>query len=266
MSGIEQDTLVNLYDWLDTIPFSRQKKNLARDFSDGTLAAELIKYFFSGMVDLHNYPSSHSLEQKRINWSTLNHRVLKKLDFPISDATILELASAKREATEYFLNTLRGKIDAHLKKKSVQPKRKKDVSQPQSDVKINISAIDISRNADITTFNANFNASSSEKIKRTESASMQKSKSVDRVDTGDKKKVWSLKDSVSDTVPRDVYEQKVQELLERDEIIQVLKARIQRLEYMLHFKDITIARQQHLLEQLKPNNDEKGHSKKLTSR
>ncbi|GFR02341.1 sperm flagellar protein 1 [Trichonephila clavata] len=264
MSGIEQDTLVNLYDWLDTIPFSRQKKNLARDFSDASLAAELIKYFFSGMVDLHNYPSSQKLEQKKINWSTLNHRVLKKLDFPISDATILELASAKREATEYFLNTLRGKIDAHLKKKSVQPKRK-DIHQTKSDIKINSIRTDISRNVDIATVNRNINASSPDKTKCGEQPSMQKCKSMDRVDTGDKKKMWSLKDSISDTVPREVYEQKVQELLEKEETIQVLKARIQRLEYMLHFKDITISRQQHLLE-LKPNVEEKCNSKKIITR
>lgn len=248
MSGIEKDTLVNLYDWLDTIPFSRQKKNLARDFSDAVLAAELIKYFFSGMVDLHNYPSTYSMEQKKVNWSILNNKVLKKLDFPISDMTIAELASSRREATEYFLNTLRGKIDDHLKNKPQQPIRKKDphrhphrLEGPSMCQVHNKFGGDLGSVIDleISRKNANEDAKDTAKNKHQKVG----------VEVG--KKIWSFGDSDLETVPREVYEQKVQELLEKDETIQVLKARIQRMEYMLHLKEITIARQQQLLDQVK---------------
>ncbi|XP_055950923.1 sperm flagellar protein 1-like [Argiope bruennichi] len=255
MSGIEKDTLANLYDWLDTIPFSRPKKNLARDFSDALLTAELIKYFFPGMVDLHNYPSTHSMEQKKINWSTLNNKVLKKLDFPLSEMTIAELASAKRETTEYFLNTLRGKIDDFLKNKPQRLKRKKDLRRHEAHGKF----ID-----EVGSFTELGTASKciSEDIKDTTERIEQKV----GIEIG--KKMWSFRDSDLDTVPREVYEQKVQELLERDETIQVLKARIQRLEYMLHLKDITIARQQQLLDKAKPvqNVTDKSPTKKLIQR
>ncbi|GBM20136.1 Sperm flagellar protein 1 [Araneus ventricosus] len=261
MSGIEKDTLANLYDWLDTIPFSRQKKNLARDFSDAVLAAELVKYFFSGMVDLHNYPSTYSMEQKKVNWSTFNNKVLKKLDFPLSDMTIAELASAKREATEYFLNTLRGKIDDHLKNKPQQPKRKKDLHRHEgpSVCRVHDKLIDeLGSVVDLEIAAKKVN----EDIKDTTKNMEQKV----GVEVG--KKMWSLRDSDLDTVPREVYEQKVQELLERDETIQVLKARIQRLEYMLHLKEITIARQQQLLDKSKPvqNYTDKTQTKKLIQR
>ena len=44
----EQENEVNdimyIYEWVDSIPLSRQKKNIARDFNDAVLLAEMIKY------------------------------------------------------------------------------------------------------------------------------------------------------------------------------------------------------------------------------
>ena len=37
----DEDLLV-LYEWIDSIPLSREKKNIARDFCDGVLTAEII--------------------------------------------------------------------------------------------------------------------------------------------------------------------------------------------------------------------------------
>ena len=47
-------------------------KNLARDFSDGVLVAELMKHYFPREVQLHNYTTSNSASAKYINWKTLN--------------------------------------------------------------------------------------------------------------------------------------------------------------------------------------------------
>ena len=61
-----------IYNWVDEIPLSRPKRNIARDFSDGVLVAEVVKHFFPSMVELHNYSQAHSQSQKTYNWNTLN--------------------------------------------------------------------------------------------------------------------------------------------------------------------------------------------------
>ena len=42
---ISEEELDRLYAWVDTIPLTRPKKNMARDFSDGLLVAEIIHHF-----------------------------------------------------------------------------------------------------------------------------------------------------------------------------------------------------------------------------
>lgn len=52
---LNEEDLQVVYNWVDTIPLSRPKRNIARDFSDGVLIAEVIKNFLPKDVDLHNY-------------------------------------------------------------------------------------------------------------------------------------------------------------------------------------------------------------------
>jgi hypothetical protein len=55
-----------LYSWVDEVPLSRPKRNIARDFSDGVLVAELVAHYFPSMVELHNYSSANSAQQKGV--------------------------------------------------------------------------------------------------------------------------------------------------------------------------------------------------------
>lgn len=52
---LAEEDLQVVYTWLDSIPLSRPKRNIARDFSDGVLAAEVVKHYIPRLVDLHNY-------------------------------------------------------------------------------------------------------------------------------------------------------------------------------------------------------------------
>ena len=57
MSGEIEDALneaqlEELYAWVDTIPLSRPKKNIARDFSDGGNKAIKFKHIFYGLLNL----------------------------------------------------------------------------------------------------------------------------------------------------------------------------------------------------------------------
>jgi hypothetical protein len=49
---------------VDSIPFSRAKKNIHRDFADGVMMAELIHHYTPKLVNLHNYPPANSQAKK----------------------------------------------------------------------------------------------------------------------------------------------------------------------------------------------------------
>ena len=100
----EDNTLMYIYEWVDSVPLSRQKKNIARDFNDGVLLAEMIKYHYPKLVDLHNCPSSSSAEMKMSNWNTLNHKVLKKLGLKITKDEINNVVNSKAGAIELLLS------------------------------------------------------------------------------------------------------------------------------------------------------------------
>lgn len=73
---------------VDSIPLSRSKKNISRDFSDCLLMAEVIHFFNPKIVSIHNYPASNAVSKKITNWNTLNTKVLKKLGMYLSKPEI----------------------------------------------------------------------------------------------------------------------------------------------------------------------------------
>lgn len=81
--------------WIDSLPLSRKRKNLARDFSDACLMAEVIHVFQPKMVDLHNYETALRVDTKAYNWNTLNQKAFKKLGIPLDQQTVQGLANAK---------------------------------------------------------------------------------------------------------------------------------------------------------------------------
>ena len=42
---LSEDELNEVYNYVDSIPLSRPKKNISRDFCDGVLLAEIIHHF-----------------------------------------------------------------------------------------------------------------------------------------------------------------------------------------------------------------------------
>ena len=79
MANMSEEELQALYAWIDEIPLSRQKKNINRDFSDGVLAAEVVRHFLPKLVELHNYSPANSTQQKMDNWRTVNSQYPKNL-------------------------------------------------------------------------------------------------------------------------------------------------------------------------------------------
>mmetsp|Transcript_19140 Transcript_19140/g.34635 ORF Transcript_19140/g.34635 Transcript_19140/m.34635 type:complete len:213 (-) Transcript_19140:311-949(-) len=105
-----ENELQGLYSWVDEIPLSRPKRNIARDFSDGVLMAEVISYFHPKLVELHNYSSANGLQQKLYNWNTLNAKVFRRLGFIISKQDCEDACNCKPGAVERILKMIKIKL------------------------------------------------------------------------------------------------------------------------------------------------------------
>ena len=116
----DESELMYIYEWVDSIELSRPKKNIARDFSDGVLLAEIIKSYFPHMVDLHNYPSCSNSKHKESNWNVLNNKVLKKLHIKLTKAEIESIIKAEPLAIEKLLqrvySVLQNRVDMNINK------------------------------------------------------------------------------------------------------------------------------------------------------
>jgi hypothetical protein len=92
-----------LYSWVDSVNLSRQRRNVARDFADGVLVAELISQHHPQIVEIHNYSSASSFPQKMHNWNTLNTKVLKRLGLGLHPKDMEDCANMAPGAIEKVL-------------------------------------------------------------------------------------------------------------------------------------------------------------------
>ena len=80
---LKEAQLHQVYVWVDEVPITRVKKNLNKDFADGSLMAEIVRYYLPpahrSLVQLQSYPETTQPFQMRINWSTLNNSVIAKV-------------------------------------------------------------------------------------------------------------------------------------------------------------------------------------------
>ena len=129
----DDNKLMYIYEWVDSIPLSRQKKNISRDFNDGVLLAEMIKYHYPRLVDLHNYPNASSTKAKLVNWETLNKKVLKKLGVKITKNEINNIINSKPNAIENLLGRLYHIING-LPQESTNIKINENISQQNNNV------------------------------------------------------------------------------------------------------------------------------------
>ncbi|XP_043992029.1 sperm flagellar protein 1-like isoform X2 [Gambusia affinis] len=102
----ERDTLA----WLDKIPFSRHKKHISRDFSDGVMVAEVVQHYFPKIIDIHNYITSCNTQQKLRNWNFLNKRVFSIMDFYVSEETVEKIVSSTPGVVLQVLFFLKDKL------------------------------------------------------------------------------------------------------------------------------------------------------------
>ena len=221
---LDEHLLEELYLWIDSLPLSRPKKRIERDFSDGNsipisfrhgdsinfffssvsfegkLIAEIVQYYLPDLVDLHNYSSANSLDHKKSNWDTLNKKVLSNFGLDIPDVIRNGLCNCKPGLVEVLLHNLRLKIDEELELKDKYEEEKGYLPKRQTSISFLTDKLPSkSRNSSLSQSKKHFNA----------------------------KKEITLLD----------FEEVKQEYYQQEEEIEVLQAKLRRLEHVLHLKD-----------------------------
>lgn len=115
---LNDSDLQAVYYWVDSIPLSRPKRNIARDFSDGVLLAEVVHHYFPKLVELHNYSPANSVRQKLYNWATLNQKVLRRLNFEVKKSEIDAIVNCKPGVIEAIMLQLQTKIAEYRARKA----------------------------------------------------------------------------------------------------------------------------------------------------
>ena len=115
MSRLSDKETESILEWVDSVPMTRPKRSLSRDFSDGVMVAEIIHHFIPKFIELHNYSASNSTPQKRYTWQTLREKVLiPRFGIKLEDSQIDGICSAKPGMIEMFLVVLRSKIQESI--------------------------------------------------------------------------------------------------------------------------------------------------------
>lgn len=244
---LDEQLLQDLYAWIDQVPLSRSKRRIERDFSDGVMVAELVKYYFPNWVELHNYAPANNTQQKMINWGLLNRKVFSRFDLNVPEHVMRGICLGKSGLVEMFLYNLRIKIDDYLygmETNTSDPEYRnlfrKENEKLKQTVVPSVALIDENMN------NAKL---VSPRAAQPKINPLNKSHVVPV-----KKPVSSVKELTNDLVPRLYYEEKEQECLAKEEQIQILNAKIKRLEHLLHLKDVRIQDLTEKTESAKLNN------------
>lgn len=190
---LNDDMLEELYEWIDRIPLSRQKKRIERDFADGYCVAEIIKNSIPEYIEIHNFTPAHNLQQKMANWGLLNAKVFSKFGLNVPHTITQNICNCKPGYIEVFLYNLRYKLEEKMHEISLKQSREKENKSPRS---------------------SNFSPTSFKSSRG-----------------GNKK---------ADLQMRLEYEEKVQQCLQQAEQLEVLQAKVRRLEHLLELKEARV--------------------------
>ncbi|XP_050398281.1 sperm flagellar protein 1 [Patella vulgata] len=245
MDEFQDNELEELYSWIDGIPLTRPKRNVARDFSDGVLVAEVVKHSIPKFVELHNYAPANSTQQKIQNWSLLNRKVFSKLNFQLSEDVIRSVSMCKAGVIEKVLLMLRVKISKALW--SLQQPKHELMAPPIMNDKPEADQ-NIAGTGNLTPLRQGLSTTS-------HGQPVKGSSTVNNVQY--KGSHQRMPFNSNEMIPRILLEEKEQENLAKEETIQILQAKIKRLEHLVHLKDVRIDDLQNRMEQLRPTGN--GH-------
>ncbi|XP_030603506.1 sperm flagellar protein 1 isoform X1 [Archocentrus centrarchus] len=246
---LNEEELQDLFAWIDKIPLSRPKRHITRDFSDAVMAAEVVKHFFPKLVDLHNYVPASSTQQKLSNWKLLNRKVFSKLIFHVPEETLKKITLSTAGAVVPVLSALREKIDKKLEDTNnnmpdVEYYDTRDQEKPHADLLCpELSLISPRDRSDHSETQRNLHLEASEihqteirlltqlaELKKDEK-NMQKNSKVEHA-----VKFYSAMDPTF----QQILKEKEKAIMSLMETLEILQMKVNKLEHLVHLKDIRI--------------------------
>ncbi|KAJ7326605.1 hypothetical protein JRQ81_016364 [Phrynocephalus forsythii] len=219
---LDEETLNDLYSWVDAIPLSRPKRNIARDFSDGVLVAEVVKFYFPKMVEMHSYAPANSTQQKLSNWGHLNRKVLSKLNFSVPEDVVRKIAQCTPGVVELVLIPLRQKIEEKQKQAKISSHSYQELGMR--------STLEESNYLDTVVHPSKSKPNST-------GANIQEPQGAERGTKG--QPCYTMPLQTDSNLCLHLAERE-QALLASQETIQILQMKIRRLEHLLHLKNVRI--------------------------
>ncbi|XP_033757016.1 sperm flagellar protein 1-like isoform X10 [Pecten maximus] len=238
--NLSDEALTDLYKWVDSIPLSKPKKNITRDFSDGVQVAEIVKHFFPKMVELFNFRICNNTKQKMDNWELLNRKVFCKLRFELDEQVMRDIANSVPGVLESFLDKLRTKIDHALWHMKMHPPRRES-DKPEADQVYDMNSYKYYHQLD--QYGSVRSESPQRKgTQRRRSPTRGSEPFVPPENTlgASRPVVPYFSGQPTEAVSLLQYQGKCQESLTKEETIGILEIKIRKLEHLLHLKDLKI--------------------------
>ena len=124
---LNEEEIREIYEWVDEFDLSRIKRNIARDFSDAVLVAEILKEYYPQLVWMHCYTGVNSQSEKKDNWLLLKQKVMNKIAFKMTVSEINSIINIEEHSVEKFLFRLKRFLEESAEniKKALQGGNKK---------------------------------------------------------------------------------------------------------------------------------------------
>ncbi|XP_026873380.1 sperm flagellar protein 1 isoform X2 [Electrophorus electricus] len=177
------------------------------------MTAEVVKHFFPKLVELHNYTSAHSTQQKLSNWITLNRKVFSKLNFHVPEDTVKKIVLSSPGIIEPVLWALRERLE---------DKRKGGVSN-------GIEVLEYYSTINDKSHTENHQVIIENSLK-----------TAAHVKNTQKSSALLVPGPNVDPAFRLLLEEKEQDLLALQETVKILQIKVNRLEHLVHLKDLRI--------------------------
>lgn len=104
---LDAEELADLYEWLDRVPLSKPRNNVEKDFADGILAAEIVRFYYPDIVDFRMLRPALNLQERTEQWKLLNSEVFDRIGLTVPSHVLTQLCISKSGIAQSFLFNLR---------------------------------------------------------------------------------------------------------------------------------------------------------------
>ncbi|XP_044228932.1 sperm flagellar protein 1 isoform X2 [Thunnus albacares] len=173
------------------------------------------------LVDLHNYIPANSTQQKLSNWNLLNRKVFSKLNFHMPEETVKRIALSTAGVIEPVLSALREKIEKKLEHTTDNiPDLEYYDTRNQEKHHTEIHQTETKHLAQMA----------GEEMKKDEKSRLKNGKPLQTVQFY----------SDMDPTLRLILQEKEQAVMALQETVEILQMKVNRLEHLIHLKDMRI--------------------------